>query len=176
MRKCFKCQRTLSAQEFWPKCAYCIDCDKAYRRIWRKENKERYAKIRKQKWLQTFGRKCKKCGAFFVGKGLVREYCSTKCKLLGNVTKKRNGCWTWKGPLHPAGYAYTTIYETNKKMHAHRASFLIFKGEIPNGLYVCHKCDNPSCINPDHLWAGTAKENMQDAKSKGRLRGMNGRL
>jgi len=48
-------------------------------------------------------------------------------------------------------------------------SYRIFKGDIPKGLYVCHACDNPRCINPDHLWVGTAKENMQDAKRKGRL-------
>lgn len=119
-------------------------------------------------WRKKNGRSCRECGKSFVGKGVKREFCSTICKLLGTIDKK-NGCWEWKGDLHPNGYAYTTNYETNKKEHVHRVSYRIFKGEIPEGLYVCHRCDNKKCIAPDHLFVGTAKDNMQDAKQKGRL-------
>lgn len=52
----------------------------------------------------------------------------------------------------------------------HKASFLIYKGEIPESMHVCHKCDNPICTNPDHLWLGTHKENNDDKISKGRAR------
>lgn len=53
-------------------------------------------------------------------------------------------------------------------MHAHRAAYLMFYGEIPSGKYICHTCDNQLCINPDHLWAGTNSENILDAIKKGR--------
>ena len=170
MKTCFKCKKEKEENEYWNGCAYCIQCDKDYRKEWRQKNKETYAERRKQLWRRKYNRVCKKCGNEFVGKGLVREYCSTKCKLQHCVIKKRNGCWEWKGKLHPEGYGYTTKYETQKRAHVHRISYEIFKGEIPKGLYVCHACDNRKCINPDHLWVGTAKENMQDAKRKGRLR------
>lgn len=89
---------------------------------------------------------------------------------------KKNGCWNWKGDLQPNGYGITTCHETYKRSQAHRISYKVFKGEIPKGMYVCHHCDNPKCINPDHLWVGTAKENMQDAKKKGRLKNQHGRI
>ena len=54
--------------------------------------------------------------------------------------------------------------------YAHRAAWRLFKGEIPAGLYVCHKCDEKLCANPDHLFLGTAVDNMQDASRKGRIR------
>jgi len=119
-------------------------------------------------WRDKKGRVCKECGSSFVGKGRKRNYCSTKCKLFGEIQKK-NGCWEWQGLLNPSGYGETTCHENNKKEHAHRVSYRIFKGEIPEEIYVCHKCDNRKCINPDHLFLGTAKDNMQDAKNKGRL-------
>ena len=176
MKKCFRCQEDRNEEEFWKGCAYCKECDKEYRKAWREKNKDKYSQRRMLLWRRSKSRICEKCGEEFVGKGRKRDYCSTRCKIEHNVTRKRNGCWEWKGDLHPNGYAYTTNYENGKRMHVHRISYTIFKGEIPPGLYVCHTCDNPSCCNPDHLWTGTAKENMQDAKKKGRLRKGNGRL
>ena len=168
MRKCFKCQQEKDESEFYTGCAYCKPCDNEYRRKYHESNAERIRDRKMQVWRKKHSRSCKECGATFIGKGVKREFCSTLCKLLGSVTKK-NGCWEWAGDIHPNGYAYTTMYETNKKEHVHRISYRIFKGEIPEGLYVCHKCDNRKCISPDHLFVGTAKDNMQDAKSKGRL-------
>ena len=55
-----------------------------------------------------------------------------------------------------------------RSMNAHRASFLLFNGEIPDKLFVCHRCDNPSCVNPKHLFLGTSKDNNQDRSNKGR--------
>lgn len=169
MRKCYKCTKEKEEIEFWNGCAYCKTCELEYRKEWRKNNKEKYAERRKILWRRKNSRQCKKCSEDFVGKGRDREYCSTKCKILHHIIRKRSGCWEWKGELHPNGYGYTTDYETGKRTHVHRISYTLFKGEIPLGLYVCHACDNRKCCNPDHLWVGSAKENMQDAKDKGRM-------
>ena len=169
MKRCFRCQQEKEESEFYRSCAYCKKCDSEYRRKKRIEHKDRRRDQRMALWREKFSRNCANCGISFVGKGRTRKHCSTKCKLLENVIKKRNGCWEWKGDLHPNGYGYTTNHETGKRSHVHRTSYAIFKGEIPKGLYVCHACDNPRCINPEHLWIGTAKENMADAKRKNRL-------
>ena len=148
---------------------YCKPCNREYKKESEEKNKEKLSKRRSEWWAKKFSRSCKECKSPFVGKGLKREFCSTKCKILGSIDKKKNGCWLWNGELHPNGYAYTTNYEKSKKSHVHRISYEIFKGEIPKGMYVCHSCDVKNCCNPEHLWIGTAKENMQDAKDKGRL-------
>ena len=168
MKICAKCKVEKTLENYWTGTAYCKICYNEWKRENRLKNLDRIRSRRKELWKEKNCRFCKECGASFVGKGLKREFCSTRCRLLGSIVKK-NGCWEWKGSLHPNGYAYATNYETNKREHVHRISYRIFKGEIPIGLYVCHHCDNRKCIAPDHLFIGTAKENMQDAKAKGRL-------
>jgi len=64
---------------------------------------------------------------------------------------------------------YALVKYKGSTRGAHRISWMVHKGEIPEGLYICHHCDNRRCIAPDHLFLGTAKENMQDAAKKGRL-------
>lgn len=80
---------------------------------------------------------------------------------------KQDGCWSWK---KPGKSKYKLFYFRKKKTGAHRASWIIYKGEIPDGLIVCHKCDNPTCTNPDHLFLGTYQDNMDDMHKKGRSR------
>jgi hypothetical protein len=80
-----------------------------------------------------------------------------------------DSCWIWHGSK--AGIGYGTIkYPPCKQCYAHRFSYQLFNGPIPNGLDVCHSCDNPLCVNPAHLWAGTAKDNTHDSIKKGRFK------
>lgn len=84
--------------------------------------------------------------------------------------KKTNSCWIWTGNFNVYGYGRT--HYKRRAYLAHRLSYELANGPIPEGLGVCHKCDVTACVNPAHLFLGDQKVNMQDAKSKDRtLRG-----
>lgn len=76
-------------------------------------------------------------------------------------------CWEWQGGRYPAGYGQ--FWNEGRNLGAHLYSFILHKGQVPMGMKVCHSCDNPPCVNPNHLFLGTAKDNTQDMIQKGRL-------
>ena len=78
-------------------------------------------------------------------------------------------CWNWMLFVNAAGYGRIRLRNPRRQAYAHRASYEAFHGPVPDGLNVLHKCDNPSCVNPDHLFAGTQKQNIIDCRDKGRL-------
>lgn len=82
------------------------------------------------------------------------------------------GCLEWRGAKNPRGYG--KIMRGGKTIAAHRHAYELSKGEIPHGKHVLHRCDNPSCVNPEHLFLGTQADNVLDMHAKGRARCQSG--
>lgn len=131
---------------------------------------------------------CGKCGAK-INKcpSLTGKYCSQRCyhsipkkrsdpvERFWRYVRKTDDCWEWtgcmKGPgRHQYGHMALSGY---KRVTSHRFSWEIHFGPIPEGMFVCHRCDNPSCVRPDHLFLGTNSENMKDRWNKGRYAKVN---
>lgn len=90
----------------------------------------------------------------------------------GKVVKTAD-CWIWVSTLSPKGYGVFNLDQSKRRcgpsqIRAHRMSYILAKGAIPDGLLVCHSCDNPRCVRPEHLFIGTNKDNMDDRNNKGR--------
>lgn len=96
--------------------------------------------------------------------------CSTRTQeiysRLINNTAIVNGCYEWKGSRNKDGYGQASV--NGRRVLAHRAIWSLIHGQIPEKMYICHKCDNPPCINPEHLFLGTPSDNQKDSYRKGR--------
>jgi hypothetical protein len=122
---------------------------------------------------------CEQCGSEFEKTNNANRYCSTECRFWSKVDKRGpDECWPWLGAKGPTGHGSFRIDARRDGMHgnAHRAAYEIANGvplsEIKRKkwgeLYVCHTCDNPSCVNPKHLYLGSHASNMKDMNDRGR--------
>lgn len=88
---------------------------------------------------------------------------------------KTNTCWLWRAGVTGSGYPVIHTSrggpEPRRQLLAHRLSYELHHGPIPDGAFVCHRCDTPACVNPEHLFLGTQSENIQDCSNKNRLTG-----
>jgi hypothetical protein len=125
---------------------------------------------------------CARCGAAFLAPKPcpslgARKYCSNACawansaktleeKFWPRFAQDAAGCWEWAGARTKAGYGQ--LHHKGLALYAHRVSWELHYGPIPPNADVCHTCDRPACVRPDHLFVGSHAQNMADSKAKGR--------
>jgi hypothetical protein len=115
---------------------------------------------------------CSRCYSFLRNNNKLDEWPEifppfSIMEMFNKKIQKADGCWLWVGAKNNKGYGQFRVQ--GKSTLAHRTSWILKNGEIPPHLNVLHKCDVRNCVNPDHLFLGTLKDNMRDCSNKGRL-------
>ena len=105
---------------------------------------------------------------------LPEEWLEAAREAVAARTLKVGRCWLWTGHINDSGYGLLIL--RRHRMRAHRAAWQLSGGDLPPGMSVCHTCDNPWCVRPEHLFLGTHQENMRDGVRKGRVGGRAGEL
>lgn len=135
--------------------------------------------------MQNPDKRCRACGAPLMRKAResasyyeARKYCDRSCyaafynakpawqAFAEKATQTEGGCIEWTGYRDRKGYGRYS--GAGKEVLAHRIAYVMHYGSIPAGMHIMHRCDNPACCNPQHLFAGTNSDNMADMKAKGR--------
>ncbi len=173
-KKCKHCEITLTSENaakkntkyFRNECKPCRSKDSTKWAVLNAEKRRAYINNYVRKTGKVKQYPCKTCQSLCY-KVYAHSFCSVKCRFLFYVNKTEN-CWLWTGGKNRSGYGKFMM--DNILTVASRAAFILFKGEIDDEKLVCHTCDKPSCVNPDHLWLGTGSENQQDSIKKGRHR------
>lgn len=117
---------------------------------------------------QGWEEKCEYCGKVFHCLSTKQTYCSDECSFLARAKPVDSGCIEWQGFIGAQGYGIlrANIGQGRKIVQAHRYAWYRKNGEIPDGMCICHKCDNRKCVNVDHMFLGTWADNNKDRSLK----------
>jgi hypothetical protein len=172
-KACIHCKRDLPTSSFYAHESHRDGLTSACRECVAKQCKARYETKKKPPILDAT---CVECGKPFklARASSSQKHCSTECRLWSKIDRSggESSCWPWIAKSVSATdgvFEYGIFRFNNKTQRAHRVAWQLTHGPIPDGLFVCHKCDNPRCCNPSHFFLGTPKDNHDDMLAKGRI-------